>query len=135
MMGCPFCRIISGEIPAYRIWEDDEFYAMLDINPIKPGHTLLIPKRHADSVFDLDDQWYTQLFLRAKMLSAPLQRATGAKRIGIAVEGFCVPHIHVHLVPVNHGNELNPEHSRPAEAAVLENMARRVIAELDQKVN
>ena len=104
-----FTKIINGETAAYKLWENENFIAILDIHPINPGHTLLIPKQQIDYIFDLSDRLYDSMWQTAKWLSSHIQQATKCKRIGIAVEGFSIPHVHIHLVPVNSGNELNPE--------------------------
>ena len=100
MENCIFCRIVAGVKPAHRIWESEDFLAFLSIHPCNPGHTCLIPKIHIEYVFDLEDRLYSRIFLAAKQLSKPIKAATNANRIGIAVEGFSVPHVHLHLVPL-----------------------------------
>lgn len=107
-MKCIFCEIINGIEPSKTIWEDQDFIAFFPLKHINPGHILLVPKVHIDYVFDLDSSMYTKLWSVAKNLSEPLQKATQSKRIGIAVEGFSVRHVHVHLVPVNSSLELDP---------------------------
>lgn len=109
---CIFCKIAQKEIPSHFIWEDEKFAAFLDINPINPGHMLIVPKEHIGYIFDLDNEMYKNIFLRAKQLSEPLKKAVEAKRIGMAVEGFGVDHVHLHLVPVNSGNELDPNRAK-----------------------
>jgi len=103
---CIFCKIIRGEVPSFKVWEDENFLAFLSIEPINPGHTLVIPKKHIDYVFDLKEPLYSQMFKVAKKISKNLKKVMKAKRIGIAVEGFSVPHVHIHLVPINNENEL-----------------------------
>ena len=105
---CFLCEIIAGRKPAHRVWSDVEFVALLDHYPMTAGHLLLVPRVHIDSVFDLPSDLYERLFARARDLAGPVARAAGAPRTGIAVEGFGVPHAHVHLVPVWHGNDLDP---------------------------
>ncbi len=124
-MKCLFCDIINNKVPAAKIWEDENFLAFLDINPINPGHTLLIPKTHVEDVFELSDDSFQHLFLTAKNIAPILQKATSAKRMGIAVEGFGVPHVHIHLVPVNNGNELNPERAKKSTESELQKMKIR----------
>ncbi|MFH0738158.1 MAG: HIT family protein [Candidatus Micrarchaeota archaeon] len=126
MTDCIFCKIAQGEIPCSRIWEDERFIAFLDINPVNPGHTLLIPKTHTDNVFDIDEENYSNLFLAAKLLSKPLQKALGAKRVGIIIEGFLVHHAHIHLIPLNHGNELDFSRARKASPEELAETARKI---------
>jgi histidine triad (HIT) family protein len=112
-MGCVFCKIVKGEIPCHKIYESDNYLCFLDINPITEGHVLLIPKKHIDYVFDMPRNEYSRLFLEAKKISEKLKKATNVKRIGLAIEGFAVPHVHLHLVPLTKGNQLNPENAKP----------------------
>lgn len=123
-----FNKIISREIPAHIIWESDKPLAFLDINPIQPGHTLLVPKRGIDYVFDMNDQDYTDLWLAAKEVAKILKDKLKAKRIAVAVEGFAVPHAHIHLVPVNHGNELNPELAKKATEEELLAISHEIVS-------
>ena|ERR1700722_2614119 len=108
MPDCIFCKIAKGEIPAAKLWEDEKFLAFLDIRPIQTGHVLLIPKEHFEDAYEISDPLYGELFETAKDLAKRLKKATGAKRIGLVIEGFGVDHVHVHLVPVNGPHELNP---------------------------
>lgn len=117
---------MAGDVPAHPVWEDDDHLAFLDINPINPGHTLLVPKQHVGYVFDMDDVAYSNLFERAKMLAKNMREALGTKRIGIMIEGFKVPHVHVHLVPINDHTELNPYNAKPADADELEAAASKI---------
>ena len=119
MADCIFCKIIEKEIPAHVVWEDEYFLVFLDVNPVNPGHLLIIPKIHIESVFDLPDEQYKNIFEAAKALSTPLQNAMQSKKIGIAVEGFGVPHAHVHLVPLHNPNELNPERATHMDEETL----------------
>jgi histidine triad (HIT) family protein len=133
-----FTKIINGQLPSFRLWESDLFIAILVPDPINPGHTLLIPKQQIDYIFDLPDELYNSMWQVVKWLAPSIQKAMGCKRIGIAVEGFGVPHVHVHLVPVNSGNELNPERSVPARSEQLtkvQNKIRQVIKDsvIDEK--
>lgn len=100
-MGSIFSKIIAGEIPSYRVAEDDHHYAFLDINPLSEGHTLVVPKREVDYIFDLTDDEYAALQLFAKRVAAAIEAAVPCKRIGVAVIGLEVPHAHIHLVPIN----------------------------------
>jgi histidine triad (HIT) family protein len=126
-MSCIFCRIIAGEVPCYKIWEDDEFLAFLDVNPINEGHTLLIPKSHTDEVFDMPAREYTDIFARAKLIAPIIKATMHAKRVGLVVEGFGVPHVHLHLVPISKGNELNPEHAKAASADALRSTQQKIL--------
>ena len=126
MSDCIFCKIADKDIPSHIVWENERFVAFADVKPINPGHLLIIPKEHTDLVFDLSDDRYTEIFMIAKTLSVPLQRAMDAKRIGISVEGFGVAHAHVHLVPLNGPNELNPERAREMDEKELEMIAEKI---------
>jgi histidine triad (HIT) family protein len=130
MDDCLFCALVAGRIAARRLWEDAEHVAFFPLKHIAPGHTLLIPKRHADYVFAMDDASYHALWAAARRLAPAIQAATGAARIGIAVEGFSIPHVHVHLVPINALNDLNPEREQALPDAQAEALAARIRAEL-----
>ena len=105
MTQCNFCEIVQGR-EDYVIWEDEHFMLILDTMPAKRGSSMVIPKKHVDYIFDLDDSLYTKLFSTVKQLSVYLKKVTHAKRIGIVVFGFEVPHVHIHLIPLHKGNEL-----------------------------
>ena len=102
-----FSRIVAGEIPCYKIAENDHCLAFLDINPLKEGHTLVIPKKEIDYLFDIDDPLYTELMLFSKKVSAAIEKAIPCKRIGVAVIGLEVPHAHIHLIPINSVSDMN----------------------------
>lgn len=125
-MDCVFCMIKDGKIPCEKIWEDDAYFAFLDINPFTPGHSLIIPKKHHDYLFELDDAAYDGLFRAAKTVAGPLRKATGAKRIGMLVEGFLVRHAHLHLIPINKGSEMAPGNSRKATTEELAAMGAKI---------
>ncbi len=129
-MDCIFCKIIKGEIPSYKIYENNKFFCFLDINPITEGHTLLIPKLHNDYIFDLSDKEYSDLLLEAKKISKSLLKATNAERIGLIIEGFSVPHIHIHLVPLTQGNQLNTEKAKPMDSNKLIKILEKIKNEL-----
>ncbi len=96
-----FSRIVKGEIPSHKVAEDDNFLAFLDINPLARGHTLVIPKKEVDNIFDLDDKTYTGLWMFAKKVAGAIGKVMPCERVGIAVLGLEVPHAHIHLVPIN----------------------------------
>jgi histidine triad (HIT) family protein len=99
-----FTKIINGEIPSFKVAEDDKYYAFLDINPLKRGHVLVVPKLpepEADYIFDLDDDTLAGLMVFAKMVAAGIKKATDCKRVGVAVLGMEVNHVHVHLIPLD----------------------------------
>lgn len=106
-----FSKIVSGEIPAYKVAESIDFLAFLDINPLAEGHVLVIPKIEVDYIFDLDDQTYTGLQIFAKIVATGIKKAIACKRVGVAVIGLEVPHAHIHLIPMNKVNDL--DFSRP----------------------
>lgn len=95
-----FSRIINGEIPSYKIAEDEQFFAFLDIRPVRLGHTLVIPKVETDYLFDLDDDYLGGMLVFARPIAKAIDRATGCIRTGIVVEGLEVPHAHIHLIPI-----------------------------------
>lgn len=99
-MASIFSKIVNGEIPAYKVAEDDKFLAFLDISPVAIGHTLVIPKKEIDYLFDLDDELYSELQLFAKRVAAGLKKAVPCKKIGVLVLGLEVPHAHIHLIPM-----------------------------------
>lgn len=108
MENCIFCRIVKGEIPAEKVWENNNFLAFLSIGPINPGHTLVIPKKHTDYIFDLDDLSLGQLMVVSKPVAGALEKAFHPKtgRIGIMVAGLEVHHVHLHLIPMNSEGDL-----------------------------
>jgi histidine triad (HIT) family protein len=127
-----FARIASGEINSYKIAEDDNFFAFLDINPLVKGHTLVIPKKEIDYIFDIDDDLYAAYHMFAKRIAKALKKAVPCKRIGIAVIGLEVPHAHIHLVPLNSMEDIN--FSRPKIKLAeheLQEIAENIISYLD----
>ena len=102
-----FTRIINGEIPSYTIAEDAYSYAFLDINPNAIGHTLCVPKKEVDKLFDLDTETYSHLMEFAKRIAVALEQAVPCKRVGMAIVGLEVPHAHVHLIPINKMHEMS----------------------------
>jgi len=106
-MATIFSRIIKGEIPCHKIAEDERFYAFLDINPLKAGHTLVVPKQETDYIFDLDDEMLSGLIIFSKKIAAAIKTAFPCNRIGIAVIGLEVPHVHIHLVPMDSMEDIN----------------------------
>ena len=100
-MATIFSKIVRGEIPSYRIYEDERYYAFLDINPLAKGHTLLIPKEETDYIFDLEDELIGDMLKVAKKIARALDSTMDCKRVGMAVLGLEVPHAHIHLIPIN----------------------------------
>ena len=105
-MSSIFTKIVNGEIPCYKIAEDDNFLAFLDVNPNAIGHTLCIPKQEINKIFDLDDALYLGLMKFSKKIAIALEKAVPCKRIGMSVIGLEVPHAHVHLIPLNEMDEI-----------------------------
>ena len=99
-MSTIFSKIVNGEIPSYKIAEDDRYYAFLDINPLAKGHTLVIPKQETDYIFDLEDDLLAGLMVFAKKIAKAIDKAVECKRVGVAVLGLEVPHAHIHLIPL-----------------------------------
>ena len=99
-MATIFSRIIKGEIPCYKIAEDDKFFAFMDINPVSKGHTLVVPKKEVDYIFSLGDEELGDMMVFAKKVAAAIEKAMPCKRIGVAVIGLEVPHAHIHLIPI-----------------------------------
>lgn len=125
-----FSKIVAREIPCYKIAESDEFLAFLDINPLAVGHTLVIPKKEVDYIFDIEDELYTGLMLFSKKVAAAVEKAIPCQRIGVAVIGLEVPHAHVHLIPLKHVSDIN--FSRPKlqlTPEVLQATAEKIRAE------
>lgn len=106
-MASIFTRIINGEIPSYKILEDDDCLAFLDVFPLVKGHTLVVPKMEVDNIFDLDENTYHKLFAFSRKVESMLRNAIPCKRVGIAVVGLEVPHAHIHLVPLNNIDDIN----------------------------
>jgi len=102
-----FSKILSGEIPSYKIAENDRFYAFLDIYPLEPGHTLVIPRLEIDRFFDLPDACLQEILLFARPIAHAIERSFDCNRCGISVIGLEVPHAHLHLVPINRADDLN----------------------------
>ena len=103
-----FSKIVAGEIPSYKVAEDENFYAFLDINPMAKGHTLVVPKKtEEDYIFRLDDNTFAGLMQFSKRVAAAIEKSVPCKRIGIAVIGLEVPHTHIHLIPINKESDMN----------------------------
>ena len=100
-MSSIFTKIIQGEIPSYKIAEDENFYAFLDINPLAQGHTLVVPKKEIDYIFNIDDDYLKEYFVFSKKVALGIDKVIPCKRVGVAVVGLEVPHAHIHLIPLN----------------------------------
>ena len=106
-MATIFTRIINGEIPCYKVAEDDNYFAFLDINPLKAGHTLVVPKKEIDYIFDLDDNQLAGLILFSKKVAMAIKSVIPCNRIGVAILGLEIPHVHIHLVPMDTMEDIN----------------------------
>ena len=106
-MATIFSKIINGEIPSYKIYEDDRYYAFLDINPLAKGHTLVIPKIEVDYIFDLEDDLIGDMLTVSKKIAKAIDRTIDCKRVGMAVLGLEVPHAHIHLIPINNLHDIS----------------------------
>ncbi len=105
-MATIFSKIIAGEIPSYKIAENEKFYAFLDINPLVKGHTLVVPKQEVDYIYDLSDEDLAQMHVFAKTVAKAIEKVISCKRIGVAVMGLEVPHAHIHLIPINSESDM-----------------------------
>lgn len=126
-----FTKIIKGEIPCHKIWEDDQFFAFLDIRPIQPGMTLVVPKEEVENPFDMADDEYCDLMRAAKHLVPAIQKAAGSSRVGLVIEGLEIPHAHVKLIPINGPSDLNSSNARDASDDELRAMAEKIRANLN----
>lgn len=106
-MASIFSRIIAGEIPSYKVAEDENYYAFLDINPLTKGHTLVVPKREVDYLFDLDDPTLAGMMLFAKRVARKIEREIACNRVAVVVLGLEVPHAHIHLIPIKSENDVD----------------------------
>jgi histidine triad (HIT) family protein len=126
-----FTKIINGDIPCHKLHEDENFFSFLDINPIREGHALVIPKKEIDYIFDLDDQTLGGLHVFAKKVAKAIQEVVLCKRIGTTVLGLEVPHAHLHLVPIDDINGINFRLSKPAEHSHLAILAEKIRANIE----
>ena len=130
-MATIFTRIIQGEIPCYKIAEDERFFAFLDINPLAEGHTLVVPKHETDYIFNIDDEELGAMMVFAKHVAQAIEKAIPCKRIGVAVIGLEVPHAHIHLVPITCEGDLDfkKEHLKLSQEEFLD-VQHSITAEL-----
>ena len=126
-----FSRIIAGEIPSYKIAENEKFFAFLDTFPLREGHVLVVPKTETDKLFDLPDDYLSEMLLFAKPIAHAIEKAFDCNRCGISVIGLEVPHAHIHLVPINAANDLNFVQPKPqASAESLKTVQENILAHL-----
>lgn len=126
-----FSKIIAGEIPSYKIAENDKFYAFLDIFPVQRGHTLVVPKIEVDKIFDVPDEFLADLLVFAKPIAKSIEKSFSCDRVNIITVGLEVPHAHVHLIPINHTNDMNlmnpklklsPEEMKEIQEKIIANL-------------
>ena len=129
-MSTLFTKIIQGEIPCHKIYEDDQFFAFLDIRPMAPGHTLVIPKQETDRLFDCEDTILQNYLPFAKPIAKAIEAVVPCERVGLMVAGLEVPHAHLHLVPIRSIHDLNFANAKPADDTTLANMATQITAHL-----
>ncbi len=130
-MATIFSKIVKGEIPCYKIAEDEQFFAFLDINPVMKGHTLVIPKRETDYLFSLSDEEIAAMMVFAKKVAKAIEKAVPCKRIGVAVIGLEVPHAHIHLIPITQEGDLDfkKEHVHLTQEEFVD-VQRRIVEQL-----
>ncbi len=130
-MATIFTRIVKGEIPCYKIAEDENYLAFLDINPLAKGHTLVIPKKEVDYIFDVDDTLLAGMMVFGKKVGLAIEKAVPCKRIGIAVLGLEVPHAHIHLIPINKLGDINFANPKlKLSSEELAEIARTIVSHL-----
>ena len=126
-----FSKIIAGEIPSYKIAENEKFFAFLDIFPLREGHVLVVPKTETDKLFDLSDDYLSEMLVFAKPIALAIEKAFSCNRCGISVIGLEVPHAHMHLIPINSSNDLNfTQHKPQASADSLKKAQEKILAAL-----
>jgi histidine triad (HIT) family protein len=126
-----FSKIIAGQIPSYKIAENDKFFAFLDIFPLREGHTLVVPKIETDNLFDLPPEYLQEMLLFAQPVAKAIEKAFDCNRCGLSVVGLEVPHAHIHLIPINSANDLNFTQSKPqASPEKLKQVQEKILAHL-----
>lgn len=129
-MSTIFTKIVNGEIPAYKVAEDENYLAFLDVNPNAKGHTLCIPKKEVNKIFDMDEDWYTGLLQFARRVAIALEQAVPCKRVGMAVVGLEVPHAHVHLIPLQDMDDMRFERKVKLSPEEFQAIARSIADKL-----
>lgn len=129
-MSSIFTKIINGEIPCYKVAEDENFLAFLDVNPNAKGHTLCIPKQEINKIFDIEDDLYLGLMAFSKKIAVALEKTVACKRIGMAVVGLEVPHAHVHLIPLNEMDEMRFQNKVKLTKEEFEDLAKAIQSNL-----
>ncbi|MDD4109574.1 MAG: HIT family protein [Prolixibacteraceae bacterium] len=131
-MASIFTKIVNGEIPAYKVAEDEKFLAFLDISPVTKGHTLVIPKTEIDYLFDLDDSLYTGLHLFAKKVACGIKKAVNCKKVGMLVLGLDVPHAHIHLIPMHEESDVNFSNTLKLDKKEFEEIQNKISLAIQQ---
>ena len=129
-MSTLFTKIIKGEIPSYKVAENENFYAFLDVNPNAKGHTLVVPKKEANKLFELDEETYNGLMSFSRKIAIALEKAIPCKRVGMAVIGLEVPHVHVHLIPLEAMQDIQFMHKVSLSPEEFEAIAKAIVANL-----
>lgn len=130
-MASIFSRIIDGEIPCYKVAENEDYFAFLDIRPLQAGHVLVVPKKEVDYIFDLDDDTLSGLILFSKRVAKAIEKAIPCERIGIAVIGLEVPHCHIHLAPINSVHDLDFRNTKSISREEMTAIATAISAEFE----
>jgi len=126
-----FSKIIAGQIPSYKIAENEKFFAFLDIFPLREGHTLVVPKTETDNLFDLPEEYLKEILVFARPIAKAIEKSFDCNRCGISVIGLEVPHAHVHLIPINSANDLNFTQAKPkADDAALKKAQEKILSHL-----
>lgn len=123
-----FSRIIAGEIPSYKVAEDDKFYAFLDINPIAKGHTLVVPKQETDYLFDIDDKLLSEMTVFTKKVAEAIKKTIPCRKVGMAVLGLEVPHAHIHLVPLKEEGDMDFKSKIKLSPTEMEEISKAIAA-------
>ncbi|MFB0964530.1 MAG: HIT family protein [Patescibacteria group bacterium] len=123
-----FTRIVSGEIPCYKVYEDEHVFAFLDINPVHPGHVLVVPKIEIDQFYEVPEPYYQAVFAAAKMLAPALREAVGTVRIATVIAGFDVPHFHYHLIPADSMADIDFSKTKKLEPAEMEKIRAKIVS-------
>lgn len=129
-MSSIFTKIIQGEIPSHKVAEDEKFIAFLDVNPNTKGHTLCVPKKEVDKIFDLDEELYDELMLFSRKVALALRKTVPCKRVGMAVVGLEVPHVHVHLIPLNQMRDMDFGHKVKMTESEFNSLAEEIRSNL-----
>lgn len=125
-MSTLFTKIINGEIPSYKVAENNDFYAFLDVNPNAKGHTLVVPKKETDKLFDLDEETYNGLMRFSRKIAIAIEKTIPCKRVGMAVVGLEVPHVHVHLIPLDAMKDIQFTHKVTLSPAEFKAIAKAI---------